>query len=133
MLVGEGIGETAGNVILMPGRVLLVEDEPLIRALIADEMAAAGYTVTEASNGREAMTALEASPDFDFLFTDIRIPGIVDGWGIAERARSLNPDIGVVYATGYSAEPPRQVEGSYLLTKPYKPEEAVRALQAVAS
>ena len=88
---------------MTPRRVLLVEDEPLIRALIADEMTDAGYVVTEACNGREAMTALEAAPDFDLLFTDIRLPGLLDGWAIAERARALNPDIGVVYATGYSA------------------------------
>jgi CheY-like chemotaxis protein len=123
----------SGNEHLTPHRVLLVEDEPLIRALIADEMTEAGYVVTEACNGREAMTALEAAPDFDLLFTDIRLPGLLDGWAIAERARALNPDIGVVYATGYSAEPPRQVPGSRMLIKPYRPEEAVAALRALAS
>ncbi len=104
-------------------RVLVVEDEPLVRDVIVSELEDAGYDVAQAANGREAMAALEASdPRVDLLFTDIRLPGLLDGWAIAERARALNPDVKVVYATGYSADKPRQVPNSRFLMKPYRPQ-----------
>lgn len=102
-------------------RVLVVEDEPLVRDVIVEELRDAGYDVVEAANGREALAALEAAdPRIDLLFTDIRLPGLLDGWAIAERARALNSDVRVVYATGYSADAPRQVPNSRFLNKPYR-------------
>ena len=104
-------------------RVLVVEDEPLVREVMVSELTDAGYDVLQAANGREAMAALEAAdPRVDLLFTDIRLPGVLDGWAIAERARALNPEVRVVYATGYSADQPRQVPNSRFLMKPYRPQ-----------
>jgi len=98
-------------------RILLVEDEFLLRQVIAEELTDAGYEVVEAGDGASAMAAVA---DVDLLFTDIRLPGGVDGWSIAERARELRPGLPVIYATGYSAETPRHVPGSRFFAKPYR-------------
>ena len=104
-------------------RVLVVEDEPLLREGLVSGLECAGYEVVQALNGREAMAALEASdPRIALLFTDIRLAGLLDGWAIAERARALNPDVRVVYATGSASDKPRKLPHSRYVTKPYAPE-----------
>lgn len=114
-------------------RVLVVEDEPLVREQLVSGLAEAGYEVVQAANGREAMAALEASdPRIAWLFTDIRLAGLLDGWAIAERARALNPDVRVVYATGSGAEKPRNLPHSRQLTKPYDPQAVVQAFAELA-
>lgn len=106
-------------------RILMVEDEALVRGVVADELRECGHEVIEAADGAEAMAFL-AEQRFDVLFTDIVLPGGTHGWAIAEAARSLDPDMPVVYATGYSGTEPRTVPGSRLLMKPYR----VRAVLA---
>jgi CheY-like chemotaxis protein len=69
----------------------------------------------------------------DVLVTDIRLPGKVDGWQIAERSREYNPDLPVIYATGFSPVAPRPVAGSLLLHKPFLPQEIVRAVRQVTA
>jgi DNA-binding NtrC family response regulator len=56
----------------------------------------------------------------DALFTDIRLPGRVDGWDIAEHCRNVDPELPVVYATGYSHATHRPVPGSRFFHKPYR-------------
>jgi CheY-like chemotaxis protein len=53
----------------------------------------------------------------------------MDGWGLAEKARALNPNLPVIYATGYSAEAPRLVERGVFLRKPYLPSAVIAAIQ----
>jgi CheY-like chemotaxis protein len=101
-------------------RILFVEDEALVRSVIALELEEAGLDVIEAPDGPTAL-ALLASKPIDILFTDIRLPGSIDGWTIAEAARRKLPDLPVIYATGYAPDEPRKVESSRLLTKPYRP------------
>jgi CheY-like chemotaxis protein len=96
--------------------ILLVEDEPLLREVMAEELRDAGYHVEEAENGVKAVVAL--ARDFDLLLTDIRMAGNVSGWDLAEAARRIQPKIEVVYMTGYSAEIPKRVDRSIFLTKP---------------
>ena len=65
----------------------------------------------------------------DLLFTDIRLPGLMDGWRLAEEARSINPRLPVIYATGFSSEAPRLVRDSVFLKKPYLPSAVVAAVR----
>lgn len=67
------------------------------------------------------------------LITDIRLPGKVDGWEIAERCREHDPELPVIYASGYSPVAPRPVPGSLFLQKPYHPEEIVQAVKDVTA
>lgn len=97
------------------GRILLVEDEPALREIMAEELRHAGYHVQEADGVVKAVSAL--SDRFDLLLTDIRM-GKLSGWDLAEAARRMQPDIEVIYMTGYSAETPKRVDRSIFLTKP---------------
>lgn len=108
--------------------VLVVEDEPLLLDVIATELEDAGYDVLRAINGERALAFLQARRHIDLLFTDIRLPGEVDGWRLAEDARVMRPGLPVIYATGYTAEPPRQVPGSVFLKKPYRPSAVIQAM-----
>jgi CheY-like chemotaxis protein len=100
--------------------ILIVEDEALLRLVIADELRDAGFAVIEAGNGGDAIEMLEKRPSVDLLFTDIRMPGALSGWDVAERARGVCPNIPVIYATGFSDDEPRVVPGGRLFKKPYK-------------
>src|ERR1700735_4470348 len=82
-----------------PFRVLLVEDEFLIREWVSEALAEQGFAVRAVSNAAEALRQL-TSTAVDVLFTDINLPGGVDGLALAHRARELFPDLPVVYASG---------------------------------
>jgi CheY-like chemotaxis protein len=112
-------------------RVLIVEDEELVRAIAQDEFADAGFAVVTATNGEQALQTLQADSGFDLLFTDIRMPGGVDGWSVAERARRLKPDIAVIYATGFSEDQAAMVASSVFLKKPYRMPAVIAAAQSL--
>jgi DNA-binding response OmpR family regulator len=97
--------------------VLLVEDDPLIREFVVEALRDAGFHVIHASTGEEAL-AWRKRHAADVLVTDIKLPGKVDGWQIAERCREHNPELPVIYATGFSPVAPHPVPGSRTLTKP---------------
>ncbi|MGK6324744.1 response regulator [Sphingomonas sp. DT-51] len=101
-------------------KVLLVEDEPLVRAIAAQELEDYGFTIVAASNGDEAIARLMNGEQFDLIFTDIRMPGNNDGWQVASYARKKIPGVAVIYATGYSEKPENLVEGSLFFKKPYR-------------
>lgn len=109
--------------------VLVVEDEPLLRELVVEELVEAGFEVIAAADGHDALTALSDRTALDVLFTDIRLPGSVDGWEIARAARSRHPRIQVVYASGYTVDRSAQVPDSIYLTKPYLPAEVISRIR----
>ncbi|HEY8564354.1 MAG TPA: response regulator [Beijerinckiaceae bacterium] len=114
-------------------RLLVVEDEPLVREVVVEELRDAGYDVLEAETAEEGLSILEHTPDVAVLFTDIRLPGSLTGWDLAEAARRLRPGLPVIYATGYSEERPRQVPGSLFMHKPYRPSAVIRAVEDLRS
>ena len=108
--------------------ILVVEDEELVRETISAELRDAGFVVIEAETAEQGLDVLEERP-IEVLFTDIRLPGKMNGWDLAERARSLHPDLPIIYATGYSAEQPRFVPRSVFLRKPYLPSAVIAAIK----
>lgn len=98
---------------------LLIEDEFLIRELAEAYLSDAGFEVTAARDGREALEVLERGTQFDLIFTDIRMPGGVDGRDVAEAAKKLIPGIRIVYATGYSDAAGGLAEREVCIEKPY--------------
>ena len=100
-------------------RVLVVEDEPLLMSVVCMELEDAGLTVHQATTADEALKVLVAGTDIDLLFTDIRMPGSMNGWGLAELARAQWPDLKAFYASGYSDVEHRPVPVSQFLPKPY--------------
>lgn len=81
-------------------RILLVEDEPVIRGIVADMLSDAGFEVTATCTGDEAAILIADSDRFDVLLTDITMPGLIDGIGLAEHAREVHPELPVVFVSG---------------------------------
>ena len=111
-------------------RVLVVDDDDLVRTVAVDTLEDAGFEVIEAATAEEALDRCEERTA-DVLFTDIMLSGNLDGLDIAERCREAHPDIPVIYTTGYSLRAHRPVPGSRLLHKPYQSAELVRVISAV--
>jgi CheY-like chemotaxis protein len=109
------------------GRILLVEDEWLILDVAAAELEDAGFDVLTARDGDAALALLEGGAEVDLLFTDIRMPGQLDGWALARAARALRPDLPVAFASGYSREEP-EVENAVYFKKPYRTADIIVAL-----
>lgn len=108
--------------------ILVVEDEAIIRWAWAQDLIDAGFAVREAGTGDEALDILVSEQRVDALVTDIRMPGFVDGWTLAERAREDRRELPVIYTTGFSPDHARQVPGSVLLTKPMPTNAIIDAL-----
>jgi len=102
-------------------KILLVEDEMLLRELALEDLTDAGFEVSPASDGDHAMSILEEDRAFDLLFTDIKMPSSIDGHELAQRAKSLIPGLKVVYASGL-ADTGAAGDGERYLTKPYRRE-----------
>ncbi len=113
--------------------ILFVEDETLIALPILDALEEAGFTVEHVVDGEQAYTWLEGETPPTVLVTDIRLPGAIDGWAIARRARELIPDIVVVYASGDSAADwsAKGVPDSLMLQKPFAYAQLVTAVSTL--
>lgn len=110
--------------------VLVVEDEVLIRMSIADSIAEAGFTVYEAANADQAIRLMEAHSDIRLLFTDVDMPGSMDGLRLAAAVRDRWPPVKILITSGHirirAEELP--VEGRFF-AKPYDPAQVVSAMQ----
>src|ERR1700731_2905973 len=83
--------------------ILIVEDDDDVREIAASLLEAAGYRIFEANNADAAYRLLRDHPDLriDLLFTDVVMPGRLDGISLAEAARLLRPELKVLYASGF--------------------------------
>ena len=81
-------------------RLLVVEDEVLVRMMIAEELRDAGFSVLEAAHADEAIDMLRHIPGIKLMISDIRMPGSMDGIALARRVRSEHPDIKIIFACG---------------------------------
>ena len=98
--------------------VLVVEDEVLVRMLVADELRKAGYIVIEASSAHEALDLLRNGVDVRVIFSDVRMPGPMDGVGLARVVRSEFPMIKIVLTSG-NLTPLDWAEHHGFFQKPY--------------
>ncbi|MBL6082770.1 response regulator [Belnapia sp. T18] len=116
-VVAGGQGET----------VLIVEDDAAVRGYAAEALRETGYTVIEASDAREALVALDHEPNVQLLFTDLGLPGGMDGQRLASEATKRCPGLTVLFTTGYAPEAAlrqgRLDPSVPILTKPYPPDE----------
>ena len=83
------------------GTILVVEDEPLIRAALADALRHAGFSVVETSEAKEALGHFSAEGGIDLVITDLKMPGAIDGLDFVEWLQSAAPRIPVIVTTGY--------------------------------
>lgn len=114
-----------------PIHVLFVEDEFLISEWVSQSLAEQGFEVQTVSNADDALQLLGSGP-IDILFTDINLPGSMDGAALARRAREILPHLPVVYASARATllKQDARVPGSIVVPKPYEPELVGRLLTA---
>ena len=115
--------------------VLVVEDDVGVRTTVVDMLGALGYTVLKAEDGESALAVLHSGAQIDLLFTDVIMPGPVSSTEMARQARELQPDIAVLFTSGYAQDvivhEGRLDAGVELLSKPYRREELARKLRHV--
>ena len=100
--------------------VLVVEDEPLIRWTIAEDLRDAGFTVVEAANADDAIKCLIDNRQISVVFTDIDMPGSMDGLKLAEFVRDRWPPIRIIVTSGnWRGADVALLETERFLTKPY--------------
>jgi len=104
-----------------PPSVLVVEDEGLIRMATVDFLTDEGFLVFEAQNADEAIRILESNSDIHLLFTDIDMPGSMDGLKLSAAVRDRWPPVQIVVTSGHRAINANDLpEGSLFFTKPYR-------------
>ena len=116
-------------------KVLLVEDEPLIREVMAELLEDAGFDVVATCSGDEAAILL-AEDGFSVLLTDVTMPGAIDGIALAEHAREVHPGLPVVFVSG---RPETELRARHLkppmefFRKPYDVDRLVGAVGRLAA
>ncbi len=114
--------------------ILVVEDEPTLRALVRKVLERVGFEVIEAPTGLAALELWnQKQPQVDLLLTDMIMPDGISGRQLAEKLKAENPKLKVVYTTGYSADllgsDFNLVEGLNFLQKPYPPQKLVQTVR----
>jgi CheY-like chemotaxis protein len=109
--------------------VLIVEDEFLIRMDAIDALGAAGYDVLDAGNADEAIAILEERDDVHVIFTDIDMPGSMDGLKLAHFVRDRWPPVKIVATSGHARIADTDLpEGGRFLQKPYTPTQVITTI-----
>lgn len=102
--------------------ILIVEDEVLIRFVLADYLRECGFKVLEAGDAAEAIQILEAEVDIDLVFSDVQMPGEMDGFGLAQWVRRNRPKLPITLTSGdakKSAKAKELCENEPFFAKPY--------------
>jgi PAS domain S-box-containing protein len=105
-----------------PAAILIVEDDPLLREFAAGHLQSLGHRVQTAESGSAALALIESGAPVDLLFTDILMPGGINGPELVAAARALRPSLRVLYTSGYADSGTRIAPGEPLLPKPYRGE-----------
>lgn len=114
--------------------VLVVEDEPLILMSAMDFLQDAGFKVYEAANADEAILLLEAHDDIRILFTDVDMPGSMNGVALAFAVRNRWPPVQIIITSGYARFPQSQLpSGGLFVPKPYQHETVTQLARQMAS
>ena len=113
--------------------ILVVEDDALVREYVVAQLKSLGYRVTSAANAVEALSALEKDATIDILFTDVIMPGPMNGRQLADEAVRRMPSLKVVYTSGYTenaiVHQGRLDAGVVLLSKPYRKSDMARTIR----
>jgi CheY-like chemotaxis protein len=112
--------------------ILVVEDNAKLRNVVVKQLIGLGYEVLEAEDSKAALRLLEGGPNVDLLFTDVVLPGDMDGCALARETAARYPQIKILLTSGFPGASLRGVEelGARLLSKPYRKEELAGAVHA---
>lgn len=112
--------------------VLIVEDEVLVRMVIAEYLRDCGFMAIEAGSAQEALALFKADIDVDVVFSDIQMPGEMDGFGLAQWVRQNRPEVKVILTSGAASAAGKAADLCHdgpLLPKPYDSEEVERRIR----
>ena len=119
---------------LKSGIVLVVEDDSLLRMFAVEMVDDAGFEAIEASNADEAIAILENRTDINILFTDINMPGSIDGLKLAQAVRNRWPPIKIIIASGQVRLAAQDMPAnSRFFSKPYRQQDLTSALFEMAA
>ncbi|PAX09096.1 response regulator [Sphingomonas lenta] len=117
-----------------PPTVLVVDDEPIIRLDAVAIVEDAGFLALEAADAEEALEMMSAHPDISVLFTDINMPGPLDGLQLARRVHENWPAVHLVITSGRVDPDPDQIpDHGHFVAKPYQPAAVVALLRSLCS
>jgi CheY-like chemotaxis protein len=102
--------------------ILVAEDEVLVRLDVSECLRAKGYNVLEASNAEEAIQILKSGQAVSLVFTDVRMPGALDGLDLARYVRTHHPEVPVLITSGHLPADEMPEELGQLIAKPYRME-----------
>jgi CheY-like chemotaxis protein len=107
--------------------ILVVEDDRLVREYVLTQLRSLGYVTLEAANAAEALAIVKAGQTFDLLFTDVIMPGGLNGRQLADELQNIKPGLKVLFTSGYTENAiihhGRLDTGVMLLAKPYRKSE----------
>ncbi|MBS7456487.1 response regulator [Coralloluteibacterium stylophorae] len=113
----------------MARQILLVDDEAMIRMILADVLGSMDYAVVEAASGDAALRHLDALDDYALVITDIHMPGGIDGLELADRLESRSPGKPLIFMTGRPDVMQRELRrNEAFLRKPFGAEQLLRAV-----
>jgi PAS domain S-box-containing protein len=134
-----GLGQTAAEAIatsLVEGGteiILVVEDDAMVRKYVVTQIESLGYTTFEAANAAEALKVIDENPAIDLLFTDVIMPGPMNGRKLVDEALRRRPALKTLYTSGYTENAivhhGRLDSGVLLLAKPYRKSELARMIR----
>ena len=114
--------------------ILVVEDDAMLRELYRKALQRAGYQVLTADGGEDALSILKTWGErIDWLFTDIRLSGQIDGWAVGSAFSLNHPLRPVVYGSGFEPDASRQVANSVFLRKPNNVGELIAAFKKLSA
>jgi CheY-like chemotaxis protein len=116
----------------MRPRVLIVDDEPAIRTLLANALRLQGYDVTEAVDGVDALARARDLPRIDAVVSDICMPRL-NGFAMASEFREMHPDVHFVFISGYPVDHSLIGENASMLSKPFLPGELFATIKHASS
>jgi CheY-like chemotaxis protein len=117
--------------------ILVVEDDRLVRDYVLAQLHSLGYVTLQAANADEALAIVATGKPFDLLFTDVIMPGKMNGRQLADELQRTRPDLRVLYTSGYTENAiihhGRLDSGVLLLAKPYRKSDLARAIRKALS
>jgi CheY-like chemotaxis protein len=122
------------NPIITPIRVLVVEDEVFVRMDAVEILRAAGFDILEAANADEAIQILETHSDIRLIFTDIDMPGSMNGLKLAAAVRDRWPPVRIIATSGhFKLQAGDLPADARFISKPYKPAQIISAVRELTS
>jgi CheY-like chemotaxis protein len=114
--------------------ILIVEDEEDVRLLACRVLSGLGYRILQATQGDAALKIIDEAPEISLLFTDVVLPGGMNGPEIARQAQARKPSLKVLYTSGYTGNAVQQLEALKtdvrLITKPYAIDDLAQTVRA---